>query len=109
VDDVSLVTGLPAAATLYTAAESRRSFDARLPEDGGDGALLRLPHSCGVQLETLRVDNSRRRWGKGGSKGRLEGRREGGPEGLPLAAGWGACRHESGGHLAHRDSQALAC
>lgn len=35
-------------------------------QDGGDGALLLLPHACGVQLETLRVDNSRRRCARGG-------------------------------------------
>ncbi|PRW05930.1 hypothetical protein C2E21_9382 [Chlorella sorokiniana] len=61
VDDVSLQTGLPAPSTLYSAHETLRAFDAALPEDGGDGALLLLPHACGVQLETLRVDNSRRR------------------------------------------------
>lgn len=60
-DDVSLTTGLPAPATLYTAAETLRTFDAVLAEDGSDGALLRLPHSCAVQLETLRLDNQRRR------------------------------------------------
>ncbi|KAI3427301.1 hypothetical protein D9Q98_010220 [Chlorella vulgaris] len=61
VADVSLATGLPAPATLYTAGETLRRLDSHAPEDGGDGALLLLPHSCGVQLETLRLDNSRRR------------------------------------------------
>ena len=71
VDDISLQTGLPAPSTLYSAAETLRAFDASLGEDGGDGALLLLPHACGVQLETLRLDNQRRRraWGRAGGGG----------------------------------------
>jgi hypothetical protein len=57
-----MATGLPTRTTLYSASETLRTFDAHLPQDGGDGALLLLPHSCGVQLETLRLDNQRRRW-----------------------------------------------
>ena len=60
-----MATGLPTRTPLYSASETLRTFDARLPQDGGDGALLLLPHSCGVQLETLRLDNQRRRWAGG--------------------------------------------
>lgn len=62
-DDISLQTGLPAQSTLYSAHETLRALDAALGPDGGDGALLQLPHSCGVQLETLRLDNQPRRCG----------------------------------------------
>lgn len=53
-------------------------------QDGGDGALLLLPHACGVQLETLRVDNSRRRCARGGCSR--------GFEAVWLLLGLAACR-----------------
>lgn len=43
-------TGLPTQSTLYSAHETARAFSCQLGEDGGDGALLLLPHSCGVQV-----------------------------------------------------------
>lgn len=56
-------TGLPTRSTLYSAQEtSRRLGRASEGGQGGDeGALLLLPHSAGVQLEALRLDNGRRR------------------------------------------------
>ena len=59
------------------------AFDAVVAENG---ALLALPHACGVQLETLRLDNQRRRCGWGGCPGAA-----GGP-GMCAAASVGARR-----------------
>ncbi|KAL4436506.1 hypothetical protein ABPG75_003645 [Micractinium tetrahymenae] len=64
VDDISMQTGLPTRSTLYSAHETCRAFAAALPperEGGDEGALLLLPHSCGLQLESLRLDNGKRR------------------------------------------------
>ena len=60
-DDVSLETGLPTRLHVYSARQQLRTLDCSLPEDGGDGAMLLLPHSCSVQLEMLRLDNRKRK------------------------------------------------
>lgn len=57
-------TGLPTRSTLYSAHETCRAFGAAPPpgrEGGDEGALLLLPHSCGLQLEALRLNNGKRR------------------------------------------------
>lgn len=64
VDDISMQTGLPTRSTLYSAHETCRAFGAAPPpgrEGGDEGALLLLPHSCGLQLEALRLNNGKRR------------------------------------------------
>lgn len=63
VDDTSLQTGLPTRSTLYSAHETSRFYGAApqvAKEKGDEGTLLLLPHSCGVQLEALRLDNGKR-------------------------------------------------
>ncbi|KAL4426214.1 hypothetical protein ABPG77_009829 [Micractinium sp. CCAP 211/92] len=64
VDDISMQTGLPTRSTLYSTHETCRAFAPAPPpgrEGCDEGALLLLPHSCGLQLEALRLNNGKRR------------------------------------------------
>lgn len=88
-------TGLPTRSTLYTAHETCRAFSLTPPperEGGNEGALLLLPHSCGLQLEALRLNNGKRRCVEGS---RVAGSSRAGERGSTRMAG---LRHQQEGH-----------